>query len=595
MSIQKTIDAPPLRARIKFLTPYGASKQLVVLLHSYRASAETLGSVSDLVRQAFPDADQYVPELALETDALTDPEVLAQHHCEGINKICGAHDYDSIFFVGHSIGGLLARRIYLNALNASEQGNGASHWVDKVERIILLAGMNRGWQAGHQLSLWNLIRWRIGAVLAVLHGLTNKSPLLIMSVRRGAPFITRLRVDWIDASHAAKRAGRTFPKVVQLLGSIDDMVAPSDNIDLVSGSDFYYLDVPYSGHANVVELDAREKVRTVEGAMVEVGALRRAVLTRALAAELRELKDASYIPSDEPVPEANEAITDVVFVIHGIRDVGHWTQKIARAILSKHKTAHGAILLEPETPSYGFFPMLPFLMPWKRRQKVEWFMDQFAQAKAKFPNAKFSYVGHSHGTYLLARALQDYEFVKFKNVLFAGSVVRSGFPWKTLIDDGRIENVFNYVATSDWVVAIFPKAIELTNLQDLGSAGHDGFKALKSEQYLGYAPTQSSGERLEQTFIRGSHSAALVEENWDAIAEFVVNGTPPDIPESIRASTQANWLAITAGFAPLVWIVIAAFLVLIGSGIWRLSESDIVSTILIGIYGLLLWKVVTRL
>jgi hypothetical protein len=40
----------------------------------------------------------------------------------------------------------------------------------------------------------------------------------------------------------------------QLLGSVDDFVAPQDNVDLVSGGDFIFLDVPYSGHSNVIEL-----------------------------------------------------------------------------------------------------------------------------------------------------------------------------------------------------------------------------------------------------------------------------------------------------------------------------------------------------
>jgi hypothetical protein len=43
--------------------------------------------------------------------------------------------------------------------------------------------------------------------------------------------------------------------VVQLLGSQDDLVAPEDNVDLISGGDFLYPDVPYSGHASIIKLD----------------------------------------------------------------------------------------------------------------------------------------------------------------------------------------------------------------------------------------------------------------------------------------------------------------------------------------------------
>ncbi len=556
-----------------------------------------MSSLSEHLAREFPDADQYVPDLPFGTTSRANPEEIAQQQYEVINQICNAQQYESVLFVGHSLGGLIARRIYLIARQSAptEQKDSTPHWSKNVTRIVLLAGMNRGWQAGHHLSLAELIKWRIGTPIAVVMGWMTKAPLLIMSIRRGAPFITKLRVDWIDAAHKAAEKGKPFPMVVQLLGSIDDMVAPSDNIDLVSGRAFYYLDVPFSGHADVVQMNSRRLVQTEDGTVAEVGTLRRAVLTRALKQEAYQLEDASYIPSDRPLLAANKDITDVVFVVHGIRDVGHWTQKIARAILSRHKKTHGVILMASETSSYGFFPMLPFLLPWKRRQKVEWFMDQLTEAKAEFPNASFSFVGHSHGTYILARALQDYEFVTFKNIVLAGSVVRTGYPWADLIERKQVQNVLNYVATFDWVVAIFPKAIELVNLQDLGSGGHDGFDDLSDQQYRGRTQEISASKDTGRAFVKGAHSAALAEVNWGAIADFVVTGEPPEIPKNIRADAQNVWLARVAQAAPLVWIVLLLIILGGGIGVWHLCKSDVLSTILVGLYGLAIWKVITRL
>ena len=48
---------------------------------------------------------------------------------------------------------------------------------------------------------------------------------------------------------------------IQLLGSTDDKVSPEDNIDLVTGSAFVYLDVPWSGHLTILDMD-----HTLEGA-----------------------------------------------------------------------------------------------------------------------------------------------------------------------------------------------------------------------------------------------------------------------------------------------------------------------------------------
>ncbi len=68
-----------------------------------------------------------------------------------------------------------------------------------------------------------------------------------------------------------------------------------------------------------------------------------------------------------------------------------------------------------------------------RRSKVEWLMDQYTENLALYPNADFSFVGHSNGTYLLAKALLEYPACKFKNVVFAGSVVNKNYDWGTLV------------------------------------------------------------------------------------------------------------------------------------------------------------------
>ena len=566
----------------------GRSEDLVVILHAFRGGPRSVQSICEHVQSEFPDADQYVPQLPCHLFSRADPERIAREQLAEIDRIQASKDggYRSVVFVGHSIGGLLARRIFLLKHEREQEAGspGEPAWADHVSRIVLLAGMNRGWSAGHHLSPLNYIQWRAGAALAGMLNWSGKAPFLIMSIRRGAPFITKLRVGWIRAANAAAAGDRHFPRTVQLLGSVDDMVAPSDNIDLVSGRSFHYLDVPYSGHASVVRLDDQTPVMDRAGGASTAGNERRKVLSTALTADPDTLDRAGYIPSDRPLNPQNRDITDVVFVIHGIRDVGHWTQKIARAIMTRHKETHGVIRMASETSSYGFFPMLPFLLPWERRRKVEWFMDQYAEALAEFPGAHFSFVGHSNGTYLLARALRDYPFCRFKNVVFAGSVVRSDYDWAAIYKRGQVQRVLNFVATSDWVVAIFPKAIELLRLQDLGSGGHDGFDEDAADNHL-----------FQVRYVRGQHSAALVEENWNAIAEFVVTGETPQIPTSIRSEDQSAALARVSRFAPVVWLILIALVTAIGAGIWVLGGSGVSGTILTGLYLVLVWKVVTRL
>ena len=66
--------------------------------------------------------------------------------------------------------------------------------------------------------------------------------------------------------------------------------------------------------------------------------------------------------------------------------------------------------------------MGPFLIPQLRRKKVAWLIEKFMEARAKWPYAKFNYIGHSHGTYVLAKALELLPKMQFHNVVFAGSV-----------------------------------------------------------------------------------------------------------------------------------------------------------------------------
>ena len=95
----------------------------------------------------------------------------------------------------------------------------------------------------------------------------------------------------------------------------------------------------------------------------------------------------------------------------------------------------------------------------------------------------FSYVGHSNGTYLVARALKDYPAARFHRIVFAGSVVRCDYDWLQISrpipgetsELPRVDKVLNFTATGDWVVALFPKGLQPIKAIDLGSAGHDGF------------------------------------------------------------------------------------------------------------------------
>ena len=153
---------------------------------------------------------------------------------------------------------------------------------------------------------------KAGSFLAALLLFFTGKRLLIFQIRRGAPFLTQLRLQWIAMEQEAKIEKRRTATVVQLLGSVDDIVSPEDTIDLVAGQNFFYLDVPSSGHANVILMDETPE-----------GRARKEVFRRALSCTEDELNKEAALPVDEKPPEANKAVDRVIFVIHGIRDAGY--------------------------------------------------------------------------------------------------------------------------------------------------------------------------------------------------------------------------------------------------------------------------------
>ena len=563
-------------------TPY-SEEELVLLLHAYTASPEKLRDLRALIEEERPRAHIECPRLPIGLFSTADPDAMAADLVARIDALwhernaSGKLPYARITLVGHSVGALLARKIYVLACGENNDAplgqrgfETPREWASRVERIILLAGMNRGWSFGAHLSLWRAMLWRIGVMLGWLRVITTRKQLLIFQIRRGAPFITQLRIQWLSLRrHAPEKQGVGQALTAQLLGSVDDMVSPEDNIDLVAGKDFVYLDVPESGHADVVRV-----------ADPVYGPGRAAIIRAALNSSRETLEKQSLIPADVLPTSPDESVTDVIFVVHGIRDIGFWTQKIARRVVELGKDAGRRF--RTETSSYGYFAMLPFVLPWTRRAKVEWLMDQYAENLALYPEADFSFVGHSNGTYLLSRALKDYPACRFKNVVFAGSVVHPGYDWGKIDTQGQVSRVLNFVASSDWVVALFPKGFSRWGSRELGGAGHDGFVEEKPVTNVRY--------------IEGGHGAALREDNWTTIARFIVDGTlGPSIPRRTKKRAPHAWLlgVLSIFVWPLIAAVIvgSAYVVWLGVDQWPEWGQAVA---FIG-WGLMLWRAATRL
>lgn len=576
---------------------------LVVMFHGFEQDASSMVPLRDLLRAQPQLAASDVLRLDLPFDRFSTarPAEVVAGALKRIDeawekKAATRRPYERVILVGHSMGALYARKVYaaasgerekahfeqelidsLKALGAKELGE-PRPWAGKVDRLVLLAGMNRGWTISHHMSLWRGIQMTAGSWIGNVMGALG-SPPIVFSARRGAPFITQLRLQWLEmragvprdrpAGERAVRCRQGPPVggacVIQLLGTVDDLVPPNDNIDLVTGGDFIYLDVPHSGHLDVIRVADKA-----------YGAGRARIFLDAMTKN--DFSDRAVQPVGK-VPTPDRAVKDVVFVMHGIRDEGYWTEKISRRIVRMARERHLPVIAT-ETSSYGYFPMFSFLQPGARQEKVEWLMDRYTEAKAEYPEARFSYVGHSNGTYLLAKALEDYPAVQFKNVAFAGSVVHKEYKWPELVEQKRVDRIVNFLASADWVVAWFPNALQEVGIQDLGSAGHDGFEL---------APDVNTRR------VVGGHGAALDEDWWDSIAGFILTGNYEEPKGARVAADSVWWVRYPAYAAWAIWIAIALVLLWMLRGIlrWRVRES--VKTLAVVGYAALIWTVLTRL
>lgn len=170
--------------------PEGEPRQeLVVLLHAWTLSPASLGQVMSEVRRLKPDAEILAPSLSLGLFSLADPAQMLDELLGLIDKHRAVRDSGSppaasIRLIGHSFGAVLARALFLAAMGGLGYGR-ERPWARSVERIILLAGTNRGWTPSSATSPPQ--RFLYALVAGVGHLLSYLRDPVIFHIRRGAP------------------------------------------------------------------------------------------------------------------------------------------------------------------------------------------------------------------------------------------------------------------------------------------------------------------------------------------------------------------------------------------------------------------------
>jgi hypothetical protein len=253
-------------------------------------------------------------------------------------------------------------------------------------------------------------------------------------------------------------------------------------------------------------------------------------------------------------------MSKLIITVHGIRTFGQWQERLERLITLKDPG------IQFENYHYGYFSVISFLVPVFRWFATRRFRKHLLVLAGKYPDSEISIISHSFGTHLVGRALLGMEpstRPRIQNVILAGSVLKSGFPWGTLLDTRAVARVINDCGIHDNVLILSQWFVLLT-----GMAGRLGFNGMTSKRFM-------------NRYFHGGHSHyfegmagspdAFMEKYWvpilltDAEVERVDQRTGTSAMQGLLTSTLqiadpvklltyvgAFWLVLnTFVFAPL--------------------------------------------
>jgi len=442
-------------------------------------------------------------------------------------------DFEDVVLIGHSLGGIIARRAYLLAAGAVP-GQPASPWGQRVSRIVLFASVNRGLDLDR--TWWaRPIAW-LARALPLPH-------LCCEDCLRGSDFLTNLRIDWIRHFHALEAVEQESatgqdapppraPLVVQFRGDDDWVVTSTDSEDVLAFPNSNYTEVADATHADLYRLDRAHDPEA-----------RYALLRQAFIIPPATMRASA--PAD-PVKR-------VVFLLHGVRasNTDDWVEQLEASLIARDPVG-----IKVARPTYGYFTALRFALPSVRKKNIRFFQDEYTEQLARHPRAEFDIIAHSNGSYILGHSLRRTSGMRFKNVILAGSPLPQDYPWAELVqgNPSQIGRVRNERAKSDWVIAILCNALRAIFMRDVGPGGFAGFYGAAT---------------LEVAYHDGDHGKALQPQNHERMIDYVLGGpetrptdlvdTPGIYRQLSNLAPYAAWGIILAVLASLVVIARLSF------------------------------------
>ena len=224
----------------------------------------------------------------------------------------------------------------------------------------------------------------------------------------------------------------------------------------------------------------------------------------------------------------------LVITLHGIRTFAPWQKDLSDEL--------GKAGFRTKSLQYGYFSGLKLIRTNHRKKQLEWFRDQYTLIRKEYPDTVPSIIAHSFGTYIIAKALEAFDGIKFDQVILCGSIIPQDFDWQALFGSGQVKRILNEGAKKDIVVQAAPYFI-----RDAGASGVYGFD-------------QADNTHLCQRFIdKFGHSDYLhvlnFTENW---FPFLKGSNPPkDRPSLNKRFNWRFWLVRITLLLFLIGFVIA--------------------------------------
>lgn len=410
-------------------------------------------------------------------------EVVRAVHASVDAKWHAHHGYAGVVLVGHSAGGLFARAAYLMGRGALKGDSVTpSTWANHVNRIVLLAGVSRGIQLGGTLpAMFSEAAERTFGI--------GGSGYVFQSLLRGAPFVANVRVSWITLHQRDAERQKNDVIFVQALGVRDKLISVDDSFDVMTLPNALQLYVPGADHGDLPLIDGTENPDE-----------RYAELRRGFLDRRRENASA----------EQDTTKQHVIFLLHGIRSgITGWQESLKDSLATAlGDTARNKII----QPAYGYFTARQFMSEYQRNRHLARILDEYAEAKWRYPKASFDVVAHSNGTYLLGEALRLTPAVAFRRIYIAGSVLPPTYDWKSIKLRGQAATIVNADGAGDYPVAMLSQAVRTLGDRGVGASGVLGFVGTETE-FVWALP--------------GGHEAALAPPMLPRIGRYLRDGVVP--------------------------------------------------------------------